>query len=178
VTNVFSGAQSWVGPPRQITELSGDNDDTEPTFTGANLQEQAYCTDWGDVGLVHVFDEQIEPQTWYAVEAVGCSPGRSPANEFSTPLPVTTAAWGDLVGNEMVGEVWAPPQGVVDFMDISCVVDKFKNEVTAPKKARCDLVGDLVPSIPDAKIDFNDISSCVDAFTGHPYPFGAPAARR
>ena len=63
--------------------------------------------------------------------------------------------------------------GVVDFLDISAVVEKFKNTHCAtggpgvPRKARADLINSTVAlPKPDNKIDFVDISYCVDAFRG------------
>jgi len=64
----------------------------------------------------------------------------------------------------------APPDGNVDFRDITGIVDRFKSAVGSPPIERCD----LHPAIPDQIIDFNDISADVDAFKSLPYPFAAP----
>jgi hypothetical protein len=82
---------------------------------------------------------------------------------------VSTSKWGDLVGDCGVTPC-TPPDGVVDFVDISAVVDKFKDLPGAPRKARADLSPDYL----DKVIDFDDISSVVDAFRGFPYPFDGP----
>jgi hypothetical protein len=57
------------------------------------------------------------------------------------------------------------PDGGVDFVDISAVVDKFKNLPTAPRKARADVINSNITfPKPDGKVDFVDISTVVDAF--------------
>jgi hypothetical protein len=86
---------------------------------------------------------------------------------FSAPLMVAAAGfWGDLIGqgsNE-------PPNGDPNFTDISGLVDKFKNAPNAPGLGSAD----LSPSQTDGRVDFTDISMCVDAFRGFEYPFSGP----
>jgi len=82
---------------------------------------------------------------------------------------VTTAAWGDTVGDFVNGQ-WTTPNGVIDFRDISATVDAFRNLPTAPLWWRCD----LSPELPDGLIDFTDIGRVVDAFRALPYPFDVP----
>jgi hypothetical protein len=79
------------------------------------------------------------------------------------------SAVGDVVGSERAPEsdIWDPPQGVVDFVDISALVDKFKSLPDAPRKARADVANtDPDRPLPDQKVDFVDISHVVDAFRG------------
>ena len=86
------------------------------------------------------------------------------AASYSSALPIDLSAAGDVVGDCAVIPCTAP-QGVVDFVDISAVVDKFRNLPSAPRKARADLLNSTVTEPkPDRKIDFVDISYCVDAF--------------
>jgi hypothetical protein len=162
--------QVWVGEPFDVTETSGDPGSTpEPTFKGAELQSTAYCADWGEVGLVRVLDDEIVPNALYHVSAIDCNCDTSDEANYSTPLPVTTSLWGDLVGDCGVSPC-TPPDGTVNFVDITAVVDKFKNTPGAPIKARVD----LAPDVPDRIIDFSDIPLAVDAFRGLPYPFDGP----
>jgi hypothetical protein len=122
------------------------------------------------VGLVHVLSEHIVPDARYKVEAFGCSPGRSVADDASAlALIVDTARWGDLVGDCSVTPC-TPPDGKVDFIDISAIVGKFQDSEWAPIKARAD----VAPEVPDRVIDFSDIMYVVDAFRGQPYPFSEP----
>ena len=89
---------------------------------------------------------------------------------YSAPLAISTSAkWCDITGDCGVTPC-SPPNGLIDFIDILAVVEKFKNEEGAPIKARTDLSGNL----PDLVIDFVDISYTVDAFRGNPYPFDGP----
>ena len=82
---------------------------------------------------------------------------------------------GDVVRDCGVTPCTAP-QGVVDFVDISGLVEKFKNTPSAPRKARSDIINsDVTQPLPDHKIDFVDISYCVDAFRSQAEPLPGPA---
>ena len=61
-----------------------------------------------------------------------------------------------------------------DFTDIAALVAKFTADPTAPPKSQAQ----LQPSTPDPSrsIDFSDIASAIDAFTGADYPFPGPTA--
>ena len=99
------------------------------------------------------------------------------AIRYSAPLTVLTSRVGDVVGStqDPITLIWHPPDGVVDFNDISAVVDKFKNEPTAMRKARADVINATVElSKPDQKVDFVDISYCVDAFRNMAVPLPGP----
>ena len=133
-----------------------------PTFWAAELRCTPYYYDWGTLEgkVLHVYGAEIVPSSTYDVQAT------LEGTVFSDALTITTAKWGDVCGNSFE----SPPQGTVDFIDISAPVAKFKNDPGAPIKARCDLAGDT----PDQKVDFVDISWCVSAFKGEPYPFPGP----
>jgi len=166
----LEGKHFWVGEPRSITELAGQDDDTPPVFTGANLSCAPHYADWGALGRVHVFDDEIVPGATYKVQAIidGCPLDFEP--NFSGPSYVVTAAlWGDVTG-DFYGGQWTGPNGRIDFLDITAVVEKFRNLPSAPSKVRVDLAG----GDPDAIVDFTDISVCVDAFRGFAYPYGVP----
>jgi hypothetical protein len=118
------------------------------------------------VGVLHVTDNEIVPKGVYDVQAIDCTADPSNEANYSTPLARNTSKWGDIVG----GANNQPPNGVVNFNDISSVVDKFKNLPGAPIKSRAD----VAPDVPDKIVDFVDIPSVVDAFRGLPYPYGGP----
>ena len=59
---------------------------------------------------------------------------------------------------------------IVDFQDIAAIVDCFVASNGGPRLHWCD----LSPTEPDSLIDFSDIGSAVDAFTGLPYPVEGP----
>ncbi|MGD2108062.1 MAG: hypothetical protein PVI86_01595 [Phycisphaerae bacterium] len=169
------GCQLWVTEPFEVSEASANPEGPPPYFMAANLEntDTPHCMDWSTVGLVHVFDSEIVPGALYEVQAVNCWCDTSSEGNFSDPLAIATSDWGDVVGNGygvIYPDVWDPPQGVVDFNDITALVDKFKNEPDACKKARTDLCSDN----PDMKIDFVDIGFCVEAFRGFGYSFDGP----
>jgi hypothetical protein len=179
----YEGCQLWVGAPFDVSELAGKNDATPPTYKAANLQTEPYCTDWSAFPVLHVFDDEIVPKGTYEVQAIDCVCDFSLDASYSTALSLGSSKWGDVVG-----QCYAPtsplcvtlpsgykdcctaPQGVVDFVDISALVDKFKNSTGAPSKARGDLTSDAL----DKLVDFVDIAGEVDAFRGLPYPFDGP----
>jgi len=163
---VYSG-DMWVGAPSDVSEASGNSGSTPPpTFHAARLQCTPHCMDWGALPVVHVFDDEIVPGVTYAVQAVDCACEVTNDAEFSLVGFIAMSRWGDVVGDCSVTPC-LPPDGNVDFIDISAVVDKFRNLPGAPVKARVD----VSPAVPDKVIDFVDISYVVDAFRGNDYPF-------
>jgi len=168
------GATMWVGPPFEVSEASGSPVGPPPMLTVAMLQCEPYYTDWSLWGTVHIFGPEVVPEAIYELQAIEsvCAPTRCyDLGEivYSSPLTVHTSSWGDLVG-DCSPTGCTPPQGTADFVDITAVVDKFRNLEGAPSKSRTDLSGDS----PDLKIDFVDISHAVDAFRGMGYPFDGP----
>ena len=79
---------------------------------------------------------------------------------MSLMASATTKVWGDV----------RSPWGDVSFLDISAVVDRFRNRPGAPPVAQVDLYS----AMTDGVIDFRDIAATVDAFKGSAYPFGVP----
>jgi len=131
---------------------------------------------------LHVTGPQIVPSSIYKVENVAAScmgvesstNCQSGGNMVSSQLEVRTTRWGD------VRTPYNPPDPSVqpDISDVSALVDKFRNALGAPIKARALQVG--IPGNPWGQIDpavmsvdfgFGHISACVDAYRGTPYPF-------
>ena len=142
-----------------------------PAFLAADLQASPECVVWGfpENVSVHVSDDEIIPGGLYSVEAIDCECDFGVEGDYSEPLSISTSMWGDVVG-DFVGSVWTAPNDVVDFIDISSLVDKFRNLPDAPKKARTDVAGDT----PDRKIDFVDITCVVDGFRADPCSIVGP----
>ncbi len=158
----FNGQARWVGPPQSSTETQSPL----TTFTAAGLQCEPYFTDWSALGTLQIYGAEIVPNAEYEIQSVACDPNDEAG--FSAPLTVRTAAWGDIV------EPFNPPSTTQqpDFGDVSAVVNKFKEVDGSPIKARTQLHPNLPdPSVP---VDFADISACVDAFKGFPYPYPGP----
>lgn len=166
----YEGCQLWVADPGEVTEASGSNGPSPPpTFLLAGLDTVPDCRDWGELGQIDVADDEIVPGATYDVQATDCECNFAVEGSYSAALVISTSQWGDLVGDCGVTPC-TPPDGVVDFIDISAMVEKFKNLPGAPRKARAD----VAPDLADRVIDFLDISYCVEAFRALPYPFDGP----
>jgi hypothetical protein len=67
-----------------------------------------------------------------------------------------------------------PPSASVqpDLADVAALVNKFRNQLDAPVKARALLAGsDTYGNLdPTSDFGFTHIAVCVDAFRGQPYP--------
>jgi hypothetical protein len=167
------GWEMWVGPPLEISESPGETGDTPtPTYYAAELQCDPHFMDWSVFDVIHVYGQAVVPSAVYGIQFVqqGCETAEV---NYSELLSIVTSQWGDLV-QDCSGELCGPPQGVVNFDDISSVVDKFKALPGAPKKSRAD----IAPMVPDHIVDFTDIPAAVDAFRGLPYPYDGPSGCR
>ena len=166
----------WVQEPSPVTEAPGSSGGTPPpTFWAATLGCDPYYTDWSQYNGVDVYDDGIIPGATYEVRAThsGCDPD-IPDN-YSDPLEVVLSEAGDVVGLGPFGGVWDAPQGMVDFNDVTAVVDKFKGTPGSIRKARADITnGDLAVAKPDWKVDFVDIYCAVGAFRANPCPVVGP----
>lgn len=163
----FEGQRRWVGPPSTYIESAS----TPTPFQAAFLQCQPYYHDWSTVGLVHIFGPEIVPSSVYTIASVDdfCAGNESNCIVVSAGLEVPTTRWGDI---ELP---YNPPSATTqpDLADVSALVNKFRNQPGAPIKARAA----LVPQTPNLTLDigFDQISACVDAFRGAPYPLSGPS---
>lgn len=88
---------------------------------------------------------------------------------FSQPLSLRTSLlWGDITGAEVDA-----PDGIVNLLDVSAVLDRFVNAPGAVALHRAD----LTPMIPDGVVDFADVAAVVNAYRGLPYPFSVSSTR-
>jgi hypothetical protein len=93
-------------------------------------------------------------------------PPQSESN-YSDPLVLTQAGWGDVV-EDCTQCPCGPPEDTVNLVtDIVSLISKFQNLDCAPSKTR----SDLQPANVDFKVDFVDVVQCLGAFTGGSYPF-------
>jgi hypothetical protein len=131
------------------------------TPTGRLALEPVFLTpsEWGEV---YIADEEIVPNATYSIHTDCGTPG---VPDLSTGVFATTPLWGDVVG-DCATTPCTPPDGYVNFNDISAIVSAFEGSPGAPPNPWVD----LTPAAPDAVIDFLDISGSVDAFRGLPYP--------
>lgn len=169
----ISDQTRWLGQP--IIRRIGNGQERPYSEL---LCEPYFSSVWANDEAIHIADEFVIPGASYWIDAVqvGCwndistdpvlRDGRSaPSSHYSKPLLMQTAmAWGDITGSQ---GVIVAPDGKVDFLDVSAVVDAFVNAPGAVDLHRCD----LAPAIPNGVVDFNDISAALDAYRGLPFPY-------
>jgi hypothetical protein len=175
--DTYNGDTWFVTEPVRLTEASGsDGPLPEPAIWAATLTCTAtpFYADWSLYGVVHVYHDAIIPGATYHVQAVADDCITTDEESYSPALVIDNSQMGDIVGDCGV-QPCSPPQGVIDFVDISGCVDKFRNIPTAPQKSRADVINsNITRPEPDRKIDFVDISTIVDCFRGSPPPLPGP----
>lgn len=159
----FEGEERWIGEPELVigpaTPPGGLN--VAPLDCAPNYRR------WSSSGTLHVYSDAFVPGGTYEVRAVGLPCG-GPDGPESAPLAVLTVPlFGDVVGSAS----GAPPNNVVNFQDVSGIVQAFLGNPNAPILPRAD----LNPSVPDRIVNFLDIATAVGAFQGKPYPFAGPS---
>lgn len=126
-----------------------------------DFTQAAFLTsaNWGSaLGLT---GRWVVPSTDYMVHSL-CGSVEAPT--FSAPITVSTARWGDVVG-EFDGISWTLPDGRVDIIDAAAIIDAFRNLPTAPELYRADLIANSFDlCTPDRKIDIVDVVSSLDGF--------------
>lgn len=152
----FNGQDRWVGAPQTACEEAGRalppcaND--LQIFATAPVECDPYIGDWSGIKALHVFGNAIVPLSTYTISV--CDTKTSGA--CPTLAMITTGRWGDI----------RDPFNVVNFQDVSILVDKFKDLPRAPVKARSDILG----AVPNRIVNFMEVSAAVSAFQGNPYP--------
>ena len=178
VTHVGTGRRWWVAEPFAAPQ--------EPGTWLARLADEPVWRVW-DEPFIHVGDCAIVPVSGYEVQAIdlACAPPHeasfSPALTLpTTPLPLGVSQWADCVGECLDGQ-WTPPDGFVNFNDISAATLAFQRVPSAPWPVVTwvDLhgndFGDPTVDPPNGLTNFADIQQVVLSFQGNPYPFVNPA---
>ncbi|MFH1107718.1 MAG: kelch repeat-containing protein [Planctomycetota bacterium] len=162
--SIFDGTQMWVGPEVLRNGV---------TPTGVyKLQSTPLFRDWTTVagGVIQLSDCNIVPCATYTIDAI--SNVDYPAGPYSPPLVLTTTqVWGDIVSHS-----YGPADGIVDAIDVTAMVDRFKSAPGAPPASWCDVYGNQPTQGVNFNIDALDIVLIVDAFKGFDYPFSGPVA--
>jgi hypothetical protein len=149
-------AQCPLGTAKYIGYPTGGNN---VAFAVDDPADAAWLTpaQWGTTVFVSGFE--IAPGLIYTAQADCGLPERA---VLSTAATTTMHRWGDVISRFSAG---GEPDGMVDFSDISALVDGFRSAPNALPLYRLDLFG----CVPNQNIDFTDISGGVDAFKGVSY---------
>jgi len=119
---------------------------------------------------LQVADCNIVPCATYTIEAI--SDTDYPVGPYSAPLVLTTTPlWGDIVSN-----TGGPADGVVNGLDITAMVQRFRDLPGVVPRPWCDLYGNQPTQGVNLNINALDIVLAIDAFRGHDYPFPGPTA--
>ncbi len=123
------------------------------------------------LGTVHVFHEGIVPGGNYRVDVIDETCDAGVAENFSEPLPMTTAIHGDTVLDLSVDPP-PPPEGAINIDDALAVLERFSSVASAITKARAD----LEPACLDLTVNVTDVLASLAGFVGLDYPFTLTAA--
>jgi len=165
------GCARWVGKPG--TFLEAQDNPTGASYRAARLQCSPFYFDWVTETAtkpITVVGAEILPSSEYRVQAYGssCVGNEGTCTNVSAPVTMKTRRSGDL------NAVYNPPGTTTqpDAIDVTQLVNKFKNVPGAPGKA----ITQLQPNVPELNADINalDIVAVVDAVKGFAYPFGGP----
>jgi hypothetical protein len=166
-----AGCARWVGKPWTFYETEGPPS-TGP-YRAARLQCTPFYFDWVTETAttpITVVGAEILPSSTYSVQTydASCKGAEAGCTKVSAPVTIFTRRSGD------VAAVYNPPSTTTqpDAIDVTQLVNKFKNVAGAPPKAEAQ----LQPNLPELNADINalDIVAGVDAVKGFAYPFGGP----
>ncbi len=187
--DTWNGVQLWVQEPQEYCENAGvAQDDPCPDavgglpstgFWGADLGCDPYFTDWTLYDTVHVWNEGIVPDATYDIQVVDETCSLAAEEDYSPALPMTQSAWSDLISN-CTTTPCGPPDGSTGIVDVTAVLDKWKNLPGNVQKVRADIEGSPAGDhrVPDQAINITDVTYCLGAFLGDTYPapgFPAPS---
>ncbi|MGD2107950.1 MAG: trypsin-like peptidase domain-containing protein [Phycisphaerae bacterium] len=195
------GRTMWVQAPFSVTEEEGGDAflaaelGCSPVYrdwsagscdagvcAGGLLAGQRTCTVDEECRRVDIFGDAILPGGTFELRMIDETCPTTNEQNYSAPLAVTMSQTGDIVG-DCADCPCTGPDGVADFVDITAVVEKFKNTPCAsggpgvPRMARADLINSTATlPLPDQVIDFVDIAYCVDGFRDAAIPLPGPPA--
>lgn len=164
--DLWNGARLWAGVPVEVCEtgaLCGCACSLSYFASLLSCSEPVYLN-WVEAGVVNLWHEGIVPGATYRVRVVeeGC-----PLIEtnFSEPLVMTTAIFGDIIG--IPGSV--PPEPVdnsVGVSDALAGIAAFANASGKPSWSRTELAGRCVTH----KASIDDVLRSLMGFSGLSYP--------
>jgi hypothetical protein len=155
--------------PGCCPEVVGDLPST--TFWAAELDCDPVFTDWTAYDVVHVSNEGIIPGGVYGIQVVDDTCSLNAEESYSAPLTLTQSGWADLVVDCSTTPC-GPPDGITAIVDVTAILDKYKNLPGNVTKARADIEGCPAGNCPvvDQLINISDVTYCLAAFLGDPYP--------
>ncbi len=177
----WNGTQLWVQQPQVYCENAGvAQADPCPEvvgelpsvdFWGAGLGCDPYFTDWTAYDVVHVWNEGIIPGASYDIQVVDDTCSLASEESYSTALTLTQSGWADLI-QDCTTTPCKPPDGSTGIVDVTAILDKWKNLPGNVKKVRADIEGSPGGDhrIPDQAINITDVTYCLGAFLGETYP--------
>lgn len=157
----MEGEEYWVGPSTSYSDVAG-------SFRASALQCAPYFSNWSGVSTVHVYSSAIVPGGTYEVQAARCVDGNE--DNFSPPLSISTASWGDVTAPYLSGVNPNQP----DFADVSAILGAFQGSPGSLSRPRAQLQPNT-PN-PNVGVNFMDVSACVTAFAGASYPYAGPSS--
>ncbi len=179
----WNGVQLYVQQPEVYCENAGTSqqipcpDDAgglpQTWFWGATVGCDPWWDDWTQYDVVHVYHEGINHSGVYDIQVIdaGCSPAEE--GDYSTPLTQTTSPWADSISNCTTFPC-GPADGITGIVDITAILDKWKNLPGNLQKVRADIEGSPAGDyfVPDQAINITDVSDCLSAFLGYSYAPG------
>lgn len=182
------GLRLWVGQPAEVCENAAQGPGVPATscvsvpglpktFMASSLLCAPLPRDWSSFDVVHVYDDEIVPSSGqsgnsssfnpasYKIQSIDATCDPSIEENYSAPVLVTTSKWGDACGC-IVDNVWQPPNGIIDILDMVCILNKYSENGQVLRKVSAD----IDPKIPDRKVNLvGDLTMCQTAFQGSPY---------
>jgi hypothetical protein len=177
----WNGVQLWIQQPQAYCENSGtvQGEPCPPQvgglprtwFWGAELGCDAHVTNWTQYDVVHVWDEGIIPAGEYDIQVIDASCSFEVEGNYSLPLSLVQSDWADLV-QDCTTIPCGPPNGDTGIVDVTAILDKYKNLPGNVQKVRADIEGSPAGDhrIPDQAINITDVTYCLGAFLGETYP--------
>ncbi len=199
---VWNGQSMFVQVPSAFSELPGRGLGAVPpvlggedTFLSARLACNKFETDWTQFGTepIWIRGEMIVPSriqagggglssvAMYDVSLIDSTCDSNNLANFSVPLPMSTAGWGDI--GSLTGGIEVAADDTVGSFDFLFILQKFAGlggtpgSGGTPIKVRVDMLGFGTGPEPDLDgvIGAAEIVVEVDSFGGAIYPF-APSS--
>ncbi len=193
--DTWNGAQLWVQEPQRHCEgccgkwvPEPDNPPDygcvlrgiePPWYWGADLGCEPLWTEWSQYDVVHVSNEGIIPEGVYDIQVVDDTCWLSIEGNYSPALTLSQSTWADAIDNCATFPC-GPPDGVTGIVDVTAILDLWKNLPNNIQIARADFEGSPAGDhrTPDQYIGITDVTYCLGAFLGDTYPgpgFPAPS---